>query len=88
MKNFRECDAQNCPLDAVGITCDLSPTGRVWQFDTVGHIPDLVSSLHAVDGGGRLFTPGQLLVDGPKMKEAIAAAVNPVDIATVGRVHP
>jgi hypothetical protein len=71
--------------DAVRIRCDLSTTGRTWDFAAFGQAARLIHHLHAVEPGGWLFSNDVLEVDGLQMDDAIGVARDLVDIASAGR---
>ena len=72
--------------DAVRVRCDLSTTGRTWDFGAFAQVARLIGPLHAGHGGGGwMFTTDVLEVDGLQMEDAISIVRELVDIATAGR---
>jgi hypothetical protein len=74
--------------DGARIRCDLSPTGRDWDFDAFRSMARLLGDQHPVDRASWLFTQDELQVDGLEMEEAITVAQGLVDVATAGRFRP
>jgi len=70
--------------DAVRIRCDVSSTGKTWDFAAFAQVARLISPLHASDPGGWLFTDDVLEVDGLDMEDAISVARELVDLASAG----
>ena len=71
--------------DAARIRCDLSTTGKTWNFATFAQVARLISPLHASCLGGWLFTNDVLEIDGLEMEDAICVVRELVDIASAGR---
>lgn len=74
--------------DAVRVTCNLTPTGRSWNFAAWRTVGRMLYRLHAVDRADWLFTPEELQLDGLEMEKAIGPARDLVLIASGGRFRP
>jgi hypothetical protein len=74
--------------DAVRVRCDLSPTGRSWEFDAFRTIGRMLYQQQPVGRASWLFTQEEIQVDGLEREEAITVVRDLVLVAPGGRFRP